>query len=77
VQVNCRLREEEALGFPAQWTYPLNVATRSVSFSYGIVVLVRQALEVLVQEDEWISRHGLVERLLRLPVLIRNPSSAA
>jgi hypothetical protein len=49
--------------------------TRSFSFSYGIVVLLRQALELLVQEDEWISRHGLAERLLRLAVLIRDRSS--
>ena len=55
---------------------PSTSATRSFSFSYGIVVLLRQALELLVQEDEWISSHGLAERL-RFAVLRRNHSSAS
>jgi hypothetical protein len=47
-------------------------ATRSISFSYGIVILLRQVLELLVQEDEWISLHGLAESLLRSAVLRRD-----
>jgi hypothetical protein len=47
------------------------------SFSYGIVVLLRQALELLVQEDEWISSHGLAEPLLRFAVLRRDHFSAS
>jgi hypothetical protein len=50
-------------------------ATRS--FSYGIVALLRQALELVVQENEWISQHGLAERLLSLAVQIRDHSSAS
>jgi hypothetical protein len=49
---------------------------RSATFSYGIVVLLRQALELLVQEDEGISRQGLAERLLRFAVLRRDHSAA-
>jgi hypothetical protein len=56
---------------------PSMSAMRSFSFSYGIVVLLRQALELLVQEDEWISSHGLAEPLLRIAVLRRNHSSAS
>jgi hypothetical protein len=49
----------------------------SARFSYGIVGLLRQALELPVQEDEGVSRHGLGERLLCLAVLKRDPSSAS
>jgi hypothetical protein len=56
---------------------PSTSATRSFSFWYGIVVLLRQALELLIQEDEWISSHDLAEPLLRYAVLRRDQCSAS
>jgi hypothetical protein len=49
----------------------------SATFSYGIVVLLRQALELLIQEDERISRQRLAHWLLRFAVLRRDHSSAS
>ena len=40
VQINCCLGSEDALGFPAQRAFPVNVGHALVSFSYGIVVLL-------------------------------------
>ena len=43
----------------------------------SIVVLLRQALELLIQEDERISRQRLAHWLLRFAVLRRDHSSAS
>jgi hypothetical protein len=56
---------------------PSTSATWRLSLNDGIVILLRQALELLVQKDEWISRHGLAERLLHFAVLKRDHSSAS
>ena len=55
--------------------FPLRSAPR-LPWS-GIVVLLRQALELLVQEDERISRQRLAEQLLRFALLRRDHSSAS
>ena len=73
MQINGHLGSEDAVAYPASQLSP----SISATFSYGIVVLVCLALELLIQEDERISRQRLAHWLLRFAILKRDHSSAS
>src|SRR5206468_12463209 len=72
----CRSMVVSGLRLPSHIQHRRLSPSTSATFSYGIVVLLRQALELLIQEDEGISRHSRGERLLCLAVLKRDFSAA-
>lgn len=55
----------------------LSPSTSATFLSYGIVVLLRQALELLIQEDQRVLGPCLIHRLSRFALLRRDHSSTS